>query len=175
MVQYASKRFSWSIASASLIITFKALVNLVALILLLPRLSSLLSKRMSATGEDCVMVQGSGCFLATGAFIIAVSAYYPAFFIVGVGMLALGWGYYSAVRSLAATLMPASKIGMISTLLSLAQGAGTMIAGPALALSFKLGMQLVGFWFGLPYMIAAGLFFWGNIPQLWSKRKGRED
>ena len=66
-------------------------------------------------------------------------------------------GYYSAVRSLAATLVPASDIGMMSTLLGLAQSLGTMIAGPALALTFKRGMELGGFWFGLPYMVAAGL------------------
>jgi len=48
IVQYASKRFSWSIAGASLVINFKALVNLVALALLLPWLSSVLSRRMPA-------------------------------------------------------------------------------------------------------------------------------
>ncbi|KAK0715233.1 hypothetical protein B0H67DRAFT_645010 [Lasiosphaeris hirsuta] len=75
IVQYASKRFSWSIAGASLVITFKALVNLVALVFLLPRLSSVLSKRMSATGKDHVMVQGSAWLLTAGALIMGISAY----------------------------------------------------------------------------------------------------
>ena len=66
--------------------------------------------------------------------------------IVGVAVLALGWGYYSAARSLAAALVAPSEVGMLSTLLGLAQSAGAMIAGPALALAFKRGIELDGFW-----------------------------
>jgi hypothetical protein len=157
IVQYASKRFSWSIAGAGLVVTFKALVNLAALMFLLPQLSLVLSRHMSPAAKDRTIVRGSAWALTAGALTMAVSPN-PALFIVGVGLLALGWGYYSAIRSLAAALVAPFEIGMLSTLIGLAQSAGTMAAGPALALAFKRGIELDGFWLGLPYVIAAALF-----------------
>ena len=64
------------------------------------------------------------------------------------------------------------RYDMISALLSLTQSASTMIVGPALALTFKRGMEMGGFWFGLSYMVATGLFFGGRIPQFWASIKG---
>lgn len=90
---------------------------------------------------------------------MALSGPSPVVFIFGVGVLALGWGYYSAIRSLASTMVPASEIGMMSALLGWAPRAGTMVARPALAVMFKRGVELGGFGFGLPYFVAAGMFF----------------
>jgi hypothetical protein len=140
------------------------LFNLVALISLSPRLSSFFGIRMSLSGKDCAMAQGSAWFLAAGAFIMAVTAS-PVFFIIGVGGLARFGVRVLLGRPQSGAYVSActSKIGMMSTLLRLAQSAGTMIADPALALSFKRGMKLGGFWFGLPYVNAAGLFFCAAI------------
>ena len=56
------------------------------------------------------------------------------------------------------------RYDMISALLSLTQSASTMIVGPALALTFKRGMEMGGFWFGLSYMVATGLFLGAAFP-----------
>ena len=48
IIQYASKRFSWSFARASLLTTLKGIINLMVLLVLLFRISLLPSKHMSA-------------------------------------------------------------------------------------------------------------------------------
>ncbi|RDW62067.1 hypothetical protein BP6252_11500 [Coleophoma cylindrospora] len=59
MLQYASKRFGWSIARASFLITLKGIIDLVLLLVLLPRLSQVLAKHMSAVFKDLHITQGS--------------------------------------------------------------------------------------------------------------------
>ncbi|KAH7016860.1 MFS transporter [Ilyonectria destructans] len=157
IVQYASQRFEWSIARASLLITIKGVINLVCLLIVLPRLSLMLSRRMSPAVKDLRIVQGSVLCLTLGATLMAFSAR-GGVFIAGVSVLALGWGFYSALRSLANALGRPSQIGLINTMIGFAQSIGSMVAGPALAAAFQRGTALKGVWSGLPYMVAATLF-----------------
>jgi hypothetical protein len=162
IIQYASKRFSWSIARASSLITFKGIINLVVLLVLLPRISLLLSKCMSAATKDLLIVQVSISILALGTTFMALAAH-PALFIAGVCGLALGWGFYSALRSLAMAQAAQAHIGVVNTAIGFAQSIGIMVAGPVLAAAFRRGIDLDGVWLGLPYMVAAVLFVGAGI------------
>ncbi|KAJ5160144.1 uncharacterized protein N7482_007148 [Penicillium canariense] len=160
MVQYASNRFSWSIARASSLITLKGIINLVLLLIILPWLSDYLNKRLllSPAAKDLRIVQGSVWILTVGSTIMAVSTN-PVAFIVGIILLACGWGFYSALRSLAMELASPSQVGIVNTAIGFAQSTGSMASGPILAAAFRRGMQEDGFLVGLPYIFAAGLFF----------------
>ncbi|OGE54468.1 hypothetical protein PENARI_c006G08958 [Penicillium arizonense] len=160
IVQYASNRFSWSIARASSLITLKGIINLVTLLFILPCLSDWLNKKLhlSPTAKDLRIVQGSVWILTLGAAVMAVSTS-PAVFIAGVSLLAFGWGFYSALRSLAMELASPSQVGIVNTAIGFAQSTGAMVSGPILAAAFRRGMQEDGLLAGLPYMVAAGLFF----------------
>ncbi|KAJ5970202.1 Major facilitator superfamily domain general substrate transporter [Penicillium vulpinum] len=160
IVQYASNRFSWSIARASSLITLKGIINLVTLLLILPWLSNWLNKNLllSSAAKDLRIVQGSVWLLTLGSAIMAVSTH-PAVFIVGVSLLAFGWGFYSALRSLAMELVSPSQVGIVNTAIGFAQSIGSLLSGPILAAAFRRGLREDGFLVGLPYMVAAGLFF----------------
>ncbi|KAJ5188096.1 Major facilitator superfamily domain general substrate transporter [Penicillium cf. griseofulvum] len=160
IVQYASNRFSWSIARASSLIALKGVINLVTLLFILPWLSNWLSTHLllSPAAKDLRIVQGSVWLLTLGSAIMAVSTY-PVTFIVGVSSLAFGWGFYSALRSLAMELVSPSQVGIVNTAIGFAQSIGSLLSGPILAAAFRRGLQEDGVLVGLPYMVAAGLFF----------------
>ena len=157
ILQYASKRFSWSMGEASLILSLKGIINLVLLLLILPALSGQLQRRLSPARKDLLIAQGSAALLVLGFTIMGLASH-PALFTIGVSVLALGWGFYAAFRSLASALVSKTQIGLLNTTIGLVQGVGGLVAGPTLAGAFNYGMTLGGSWIGLPYFVAAGLF-----------------
>ncbi|KID74511.1 MFS efflux pump atnC [Metarhizium brunneum] len=157
VVQYASKKFSWTIAQSSLLITIKGVINLLSLLFLLPRFSFLMLKHMSTVRADLFLVQGSVFLLMVGTAIMALSQQSETF-TAGVVSFAFGWGYYAALRSLATSLVLPSQAGALNTAIALAQSFGAMVSGPVLALSFRRGLAMGGIWVGLPYMVASILF-----------------
>lgn len=165
LVQYASKRFGWTIAQASSLVTVKGVVNLLLLLIIIPQLSSMLSRHLSPRQKDLRLVQGSIIFLIVGSTIMSFASH-PVTFVAGVGLFALGWGFFSALRSLATELVPSSQIGLLNMSIALSQNVGGMIAGPSLAAAFKLGVELSGMWMGLPYMVAVALFMGAGLLSL---------
>lgn len=157
ILQYASKRFSWSMGEASLLLSLKGLINLVLLLFILPTLSEQLQKRLAPAKKDLLIAQGSSALLVLGFTIMALDSH-AILFSIGVSILALGWGFYAALRSLASALVPETQVGLLNTTIGLVQGVGGVVAGPALAGAFNYGMQFGGLWIGLPYFVASGLF-----------------
>ncbi len=157
ILQYASKRFSWSMGEASLLLSLKGIINLVLLLLILPALSGHLQRRLSPARKELVVAQGSAALLGLGFTIMGLASH-PALFGIGVSILALGWGFYAALRSLASALVSETQIGLLNTIIGLVQSVGGLVAGPVLAGAFNYGMALGGSWIGLPYFVAAGLF-----------------
>ncbi|GKZ22856.1 hypothetical protein AbraIFM66951_004980 [Aspergillus brasiliensis] len=163
IIQYASRRFSWSIASASYLITVKGLINLLTLLVLLPKLSDWLRRHLSFSPvlTDLRIVQWSAWILTLGMALMAIVTQ-PPLFVFGVCLLAFGWGFYSALRSLATALVLPSQVGVLNTAIGLAQSIGSMVSGPILAAAFRRGVHQDGFWMGLPYILAAVLFFFAS-------------
>lgn len=157
ILQYASKRFSWSMGEASLLLSLKGLINLVLLLFILPGISGQLQKRLAPAEKDLLIAQGSSALLVLGFTIMALASH-PNVFSIGVSILALGGGFYAALRSLASALVPETQVGLLNTTIGFVQGVGGVVAGPALAGAFNYGMQFGGSWIGLPYFVAAGLF-----------------
>lgn len=160
IIPYASKRFSWSIARASFLTTLKGVINLITLLLILPWLSTWLSRQMSWSPavKDLRVVQGSAWILTSGLALMAFAAI-PELFIAGLCLFALGWGFYSALRSLATALVSPSQVGVLNTGIGLAQSLGSLVAGPILAAAFGRGLRQGGVAMGLPYMVAGALLF----------------
>lgn len=157
IIQYASSRFNWSIARASFLITLKGIINMVLLLAVLPQLSLILNRFMPPVSKDLHITVGSSLFLGFGSLLMALAAH-PPLFIAGICFLALGWGFYSTLRSLGTALVPSSHVGVLNTTIAVSQSIGTMAAGPILAATFRQGMGLDGVWQGLPYMVATCLF-----------------
>lgn len=157
VIQFASKKFAWTIAQASLLITIKGAINLLLLLLILPQVSSMARRYVSALKADLFIVYGSVLLLASGTATMAL-AQRPAVFTAGISFFALGWGYYSALRSLATALVLPRQTGAVNTAIALAQSFGAMLSGPVLAFAFRRGVAVGGIWVGLPYMVASLLF-----------------
>lgn len=157
VIQYTSIKFSWSIARSSSLLTYKGFVTLFTLLLFLPKASLALNKRFSVIKSDLIIVRLCITALMLGASIMAF-AQEERLFITGLTFFAIGWGFYSAMRSLAMSFAVPTQVGLVNTLIALAQSTGTVIAGPLLAAAFRKGIMLDDFMFGLPYMVAASFF-----------------
>ncbi|KAF7590005.1 hypothetical protein BBP40_003449 [Aspergillus hancockii] len=158
VIQYASKRFSWSLSRASLLLTVNGIVNIFVFLVVFPQISQILVKRMSATEKDLRISRGTAWALTVGAALMALAAH-STLFMIGVCVFAVGCGFTSAFRSVATGLVAPSHVGVLNTTIAISQGIGSMMAGPLLAAAFRRGMALGGFWLGLPYMVAATLLF----------------
>ncbi|KAL3467370.1 major facilitator superfamily domain-containing protein [Aspergillus heterothallicus] len=156
LLQYASKRFGWSMAEASILISLKGIINLALLLLILPTISHLLSKYLPPIPKDLLIARTSACLLVLGLTLMALAPH-PPLFILGISLLALGWGFYSALRSVASALVSEDHVALLNTAIALVQGVGAVVAGPALAGAFGLGMRMGGGWIGLPYLVSASL------------------
>ncbi|GKZ70710.1 hypothetical protein AnigIFM59636_011102 [Aspergillus niger] len=157
MLQYVSKRFSWSLAEASLLICVKGIINCFALMLVLPIATKILDRYLSPVQRDIRMALGCACLLMA-AFVFMCVASHPAVFVVGVALVAFGGGFYAALRSVGSALVGPSHVGLLNTTITLTQGAGLMISGPLLAGLFRAGMAWEGVWMGLPWMAGVILF-----------------
>ncbi|RAL00275.1 MFS transporter [Aspergillus ibericus CBS 121593] len=157
MLQYVSRRFSWSLAEASLLIAVKGILNSFALVFILPMVSKFLGRYFSPVKRDHKVALGSACILIAGFCFMSLASH-PALFIVGVALIALGWGYYAALRSVSSALVGQSHIGLLNTTMALAQGIGLMVSGPLLAGLFRTGMAWEGVWMGLPWMVGVILY-----------------
>jgi hypothetical protein len=92
-----------------------------------------------------------------GAFTIGLSKT-SVVMIMGLGIFALGSGYNFFIRSLLASVVENDHIGMLYTMISIFETVGVLVAGPLLAVSFRIGMDWGGMWLGLPYIAAWCLF-----------------
>lgn len=83
---------------------------------------------------------------------------------LGLVISTLGSGFAPTMRSLATSLVESrhpnatSDIGRLYALISVAEGIGSLVAGPGMALAFRMGMSWGQAWLGLPFGFAAFLF-----------------
>jgi hypothetical protein len=173
MLQYVSKRFSWSMAKvqsilhslrlapsdqkqASFLISLKASMNLSALLLILPALSKALDRFLPPIRRDLRIALGCVLTIAAGHALMALAAS-PTVFAAGLSVAWLGGGFFPALRSVATALVDEAEIGLLGTTIALTQGIGTILSGPLMAGTFRFSMTLDGVWLGLPYMTATAL------------------
>lgn len=158
VTQYASTRFSWSIARASLLTSVKGAINLLCLLFILPSISAMLDSRLTPVAKDLYIVQGSA-FCGTLGFALMGFASQASIFILGICILSFGAGFAAALRSLANSLAPASSISFTNASFGVAMHCGTLVAGPLFAVALQRGLQWQGMWSGMPFIIAAALYF----------------
>lgn len=71
----------------------------------------------------------------------------------------MGAGQDSLLRSLATEMVPAQKISMIYSAITMLRAIGGSISGPIYAWLYTVGLQKqYDAWLGLPYVVAGGLF-----------------
>ncbi|CAK7215197.1 hypothetical protein SBRCBS47491_002401 [Sporothrix bragantina] len=167
LLQYATKRYSWSWSQAAFLLTIRSTTNLVLCLVLLPlasaalvsssgRLGRLTGTAGSPLRKDLWLARFSGVLLVLGSILIAF-AVTPALLSVALVVFSLGGGYSSVMRSLLNAFVEPHHLAMLNTLLGLLEFSGLMVAAPVLFGALQRGVALGGVWTGLPFLICAGM------------------
>lgn len=170
LLQYATRRYDWSWSRASIVLTIRNATSLITLLVLMPFASWLCLQHlhMTAVAKDIWLARWSGVMGILGCLIIAGAAN-GYLFSVGLVWFALGTGMSSIIRSLLNGMVEEHHVGTVNTLVGFMEMVGLMMAGPLLAESLSIGLNLGGAWIGLPFL-TAGLFFITSTAILWSFR-----
>ncbi|GAB1311559.1 hypothetical protein MFIFM68171_01769 [Madurella fahalii] len=170
LLQYATDRYGWTWSRASMVLSIHGGGSLVTLLVVLPVARWLCLQRLGISGaaKDLWLARWSGIAHIVGSLIIAAAAN-GLFFSFGLVWFALGSGISSLVRSLLNALVEERHVGTVNTLVGLMEMVGLAVAGPLLAKSLSVGLNLGGPWIGLPF-ITAGLFFMISTTILWAFR-----
>ncbi|TGO21052.1 hypothetical protein BPAE_0245g00020 [Botrytis paeoniae] len=155
-IRYISTRFSIPLSHASLILSLRALINILLLLLLIPLLSSLLITKFhfSSTHKDLLLARISSLFLILGALTIAIS---PSLHLTIIGLIiyTLGTGFVSLVRSLITGLVDQKHVARVFALIAVVETSSALLTGPAVAGLYELGLVWRGEWtgwLGLPFL-----------------------
>jgi len=162
LLRYASMRYSWSIADASYLLSFRAATNLVALLIFIPGANIVLLKylRLPAHHADLWLARGS-IILTAGAMVIMGIAAHPALLILGLLIFNLGTGFNAAMRSTSIHVIggqASPDIGRLMSVIAIMESIGSMVAGPVLNKSFEWAIDLGEPWIGLPFLASALVF-----------------
>ncbi|KAI1013060.1 hypothetical protein LB503_001472 [Fusarium chuoi] len=163
LFQYVSKRYGWTLAQAGFLISLRAGVNIALFTVILPLIATYALASWSATSRDLWIGKTSIILLILGSLIIFLSETSVGM-IIGLVISTLGSGFAPTMRSLATSLVESrhpnatSDIGRLYALISVAEGIGSLVAGPGMALAFRMGMSWGQAWLGLPFGFAAFLF-----------------
>nr|CDP23935.1 Putative protein of unknown function [Podospora anserina S mat+] len=173
LLQYATERYHWSWSRASYQLVIRNAFSMFTLLVLMPFASwfCLQHLGMSAVEKDIWLGRWSGVTAVAGCLIIA-GATNGVLFSVGLIWFALGSGITSVIRSLLNSLVEEHHVGTVNTLVGFMENVGMMAAGPLLAKSLSLGLELGGLWVGLP-LITAGMFIATSTAILWIFRLPR--
>ncbi|KFG83653.1 hypothetical protein MANI_015986 [Metarhizium anisopliae] len=157
--QYMTKRFGLSWARASLLLSIKGVAALAVTTTILPLTSQLLLRKLSLSPvhKDVWMARASAMFLLLGAFCLGLAPTLETF-LSSLVIFTVGIGYNLILRSLIASYAKDDKTGLMFTAISVSEGLGGLIAGPIMAMLFRVGLNLGRAWIGLPFLFAGLLF-----------------
>ncbi|EPE30593.1 MFS general substrate transporter [Glarea lozoyensis ATCC 20868] len=169
-LQYASRRYHWTIAEAGFLLPLRSGVQLAMLLLILPYISHLLVKygHFSINKKDLYIARVSVVSLMLGCIGIGLSPtpVVMAFFLV---IYSLGFGFPVAVRSLATSLVEPHHIARLYAAIATLDNIGGMISGPMLSMLYSRGLSLDGAWVGLPFLASGVAYALVGVP-LWVTR-----
>jgi hypothetical protein len=156
--------------------TIRSVVSLATLMVLLPALSHFLTAKLklSARRSDILIARGTGLAGVIGALLVAFAStsdvlvigkfFHMAFFwqnklicSVGLVVLALNSGMSGMVRSLLSSQVEPRQIGTLNTVIGVVDLLGIMLCSPAFYGSLRTGLELGGWYIGLPFMISAAI------------------
>ncbi|ESZ96471.1 hypothetical protein SBOR_3093 [Sclerotinia borealis F-4128] len=166
-IRYISTRFSIPLSQASLILSLRALINILLLLLLIPSLSHLLITKLhfSSTHKDLLLARISSLFLILGALTLAIS---PSLHLTITGLIiyTLGTGFVSLIRSLITSLVDQQHVARLFALIAVVETSSALVAGPAVAALYEVGLMWRGEWIGwlgLPFVGLAVVCALGSV------------
>ena len=158
-ILYMSKRYQWSIADVTLLLSVRSGISILVFLLLLPTLSGVLMQRFAFAPLNKDLWLGRlSCLLIVLGYAVFGFAPNIALSIAGMILFTLGDGYPILIRSLLTGLVERNQVARLYTIMSIVSTVGSMLWAPLLAGLFQEGSQLGDVWVGLPYFLVSGLF-----------------
>lgn len=166
LLQFTRGRYDWSWAQAGYLVSLKAFVVLLLLLVLLPAISTnyaltrwwpLLAGVRTPQQRDLWLARASCVILIVGCLVVGLAPT-AASMITGLVVYCLGNGYNLVLRSLLAVLVEPAHRGTLFNAAGILESTGAIIAGPLLAAAYRAGLRLGGLWTGLPFFVAVALF-----------------
>ncbi|KAJ5280424.1 MFS general substrate transporter [Penicillium angulare] len=164
LLQYTSKRFDWSIGNSSLLVSLRGIITLVNFLVIMLAISSLLIRYSHLSGnlKDLRLARISSFVSALG-FIIMATANSRVVLILGIVLLALGAVFAVSCRTFVTSLVRLDRVGTLESSAAALTSFGTVVSGPLLAYSFRLGLSLGPALFGLPFILAGAIYLLGSV------------
>ncbi|OAA45873.1 Major facilitator superfamily domain, general substrate transporter [Beauveria brongniartii RCEF 3172] len=159
LLQYVTKRYGWTWADSSLLLSMHWLITLILLTAVLPAVTQFLlqARGMPSQTTDLLLARVSVVASSVGAFVIGASTNVPLM-AVGLGLFTLSYAYPMLARSLLASVVDKRHTDVMYTTISIFEALGSIIAGPLLSASFRQGLVWGTEWLGLPFLLAGALF-----------------
>lgn len=186
LVQYISKRYHWTFASAGYLISSKAIVNFTLLTFVIPRMLRAVTKSLpdgsTASSSDRVNVRfANACFGVSviGALVIALAAtiwmLIPGLFVYALGS-ALPIFTLSLLKSPAISTISSDSTDrggetssvpgvetQIFSIVMLVKTLGSLLGAPLMAVLWVRGIGLGGAALGMPYFVSCACYILATI------------
>ncbi|KAL4785385.1 major facilitator superfamily domain-containing protein [Aspergillus varians] len=157
LVQYISARYTWTIAQANLLISFKPALTIPLFLFIIPAISKYGMRGMKSNMKDLRLARASIIFLAIGTLGIGLSPSI-ATLIPSLIIQTSGSGFAYLARSLITTLVKREETARLFTVIEVLQAIGNVIASLSITTVFQVGLELGGPWVGLAWMMTATAF-----------------
>ncbi|KAK2760335.1 hypothetical protein FQN54_002403 [Arachnomyces sp. PD_36] len=157
LVQYISTRYSWTLAQATFLSSFKAALSIPLFLYVIPSMSRYLLRSMKADAKDLRLAGISVLFLIIGTFGIAQASSVRVL-IPSLVLQTFGSGFVFLVRSLITTLVEKEETARLFTAIEILQTGGNVLASLTITRVFQRGLEIGGSWIGLAWTTASVLF-----------------
>ncbi|KAL2825223.1 MFS general substrate transporter [Aspergillus cavernicola] len=157
LTQYISARYTWTLAQANLLTSFKPALTIPLYLLIIPAISKCLLRRMKSNQKDLQLARASLIFLVIGTLGIGLSLN-VAMLIPSLIIQTGGSGFVYLARSLIATLVKREETARLFTVIEVLQAIGNVIASLAITNVFQLGLEWGGPWVGLAWFMTSTAF-----------------
>ncbi len=172
--RYISYRYHWSLANATYLYSLQATGAATCLFALLPVVSDFLGKRfeLSAVQKSVVLARVSFGFSALSLLLQGVAPSIPVL-ICALVIGTLGSGLPAVLRALAGSLIGQKDNGKVFTGLAVAETISQMLAYPAIAGLYNVGIgKGGGAWLGMPFDITGLILICTTMVMCFSRFEG---
>jgi hypothetical protein len=163
-LRYISKRFSWALRETGFLLSLRAFVNIVLLLIVLPSLSYYLTERLhfSSKAKDLSLARYSAVMLFVGALTFSASPTI-GLTVIGLVIYTLGEGFCSLTRSLITTFVDKEHVARLYSAIAIVEVITSLAVGPSIAALYTAGLKLKGPWLALPFYVLAFVCFMGGL------------
>ncbi|EEA26460.1 hypothetical protein TMatcc_005266 [Talaromyces marneffei ATCC 18224] len=166
LIQYVSAKFHCTIAEASYLISVRGCMTLATLLIVLPILSSFLTRFLhyDAITKDLSIARLSAMAGILGYFMIFIASTTFSL-LAGTLFISFSSPFVWSVVCVATSFVPSqNQIATLYAAMSVSRSVGGVVAGPIFASLYGVGMQLGLEWSGLPFAVGSIIFLLTLIP-----------